>query len=315
MIHLRNSRTRSDRLAGLDELAYEFDLSRANLDTFLREKAHHFGHFTLTKSDGTERPIDYPKAGLKKLQRQILERLYKSLRIPSYLHGGLPKRSIFSHAKPHVNQKYVSTFDICNFFPSITAPLLEPVFIEAGFDGPALAALIDLVTLDGRLPQGCPTSSLLANLAFVFVERNVVKFARRHSWNYTRYIDDIAVSSSEPIAPLAGIFYSVLKESDFSLASSKTHHFDQSQRQIVTNLVVNSKLRPNSNFITELKHTLRLCLKHGAFFVATADGISVKSLKGKLNGRISHLKRCDPSSAAKLKGLMYGIKWNDEGKT
>lgn len=311
MIHLRASQAKSTRLAGLNELAYAFGLSRLELDTFLREKESFFGHFEIPKSDGTNRPIDYPKPGLKKLQRRILQRLYKALQVPSYLHGGLPKRTVFSHAGAHVNKKYVSTFDISNFYPSIKSPLIRPVLVEAGFDGSALTALVDLVTLDGRLPQGCPTSSLLANLAFVYVERKVFKFARRHHWVYTRFVDDIAVSSVEPIAPLAGVITSSFLDQDFTLAPGKTRHFNQSERQIVTNLVVNARLRPTTRFINDLKHSIRLCLDFGPSVVATADGLSVRSLKSRLNGRIGHLKACDPEAANKLKMQMYGVLWSE----
>ena len=312
MIHLRASRNKLVKLVGLDELALVLGLSRSDLDKFLREKATHFGHFEIPKIDGTSRPIDYPKKGLKKLQRIILQRLYDCLHIPSYLHGGLPNRTVFSHARTHLKKSYVSTFDIRNFYPSVQVKHIRPVLIEAGFDGAALSAVTDLVTLDGRVPQGCPTSSLLANLAFVYVEHKVRKYAKRHQWSYSRFVDDIAVSSATSIAPLAGIINSCFMSQGFSLAKGKTHHFDQSQRQIVTNLVVNAKLRPTPEFTKELRHTIQLCLEIGPLKVATSEGLTVRAMKRRLNGRIGYLKGCSPETADKLKRRMCGVDWTGQ---
>src|SRR5690606_10313195 len=45
------------------------------------------------------------------------------------------------------------------------------------------------------LPQGAPTSPLLANLAVFGMDREIMEIATEHDLVYTRYADDIALST------------------------------------------------------------------------------------------------------------------------
>jgi RNA-directed DNA polymerase len=49
----------------------------------------------------------------------------------------------------------------------------------------------------GHLPQGAPTSPMLANLAVLELDHALEKLARSRRWIYTRYADDIAFSTRD----------------------------------------------------------------------------------------------------------------------
>ncbi len=153
-----------------------------------------YGHLTIPKANGDLRTINPPKKPLRAAQRSLLRLLYKRLRIPGYLHGGLPRRSIFTHASPHVGCVMVATLDVKSFFPSTTRRHVEPVFAAAGIVGDALEDVLALAMFNGSLPQGSPTSCLLANLAFVPVDVRFLSLCKRNSLKYSRYVDDIAIS-------------------------------------------------------------------------------------------------------------------------
>src|SRR5262249_40795832 len=62
-----------------------------------------------------------------------------------------------------------------------------------------------LCTYHGHLPQGAPSSPLMANVAFLPYDRRIVR-ALGGSLVYSRYFDDITISLSAEAARELGIF-------------------------------------------------------------------------------------------------------------
>src|SRR5690349_1074658 len=78
--------------------------------------------------------------------------------------GFVRGRSIVDNARPHVNRAVVINVDLADFFPSITAERVTAAWRGLGWGAEAAAVLTAICTLDGRLPQGAPTSPALSNL-------------------------------------------------------------------------------------------------------------------------------------------------------
>jgi RNA-directed DNA polymerase len=149
------------RIATRAELAAVLGATVDQIAEFVASPPSHYGYFRVPKPDGDFREIRPPKKRLRAVQRMLLEQLYKRLRIPSYLHGGVPGRSIITHAKCHVGMEMVGTLDVKSFFPSTSVLAVTPVLAEAGFTDGALSDVIAMSMLDGGLPQGI-TSKLPA---------------------------------------------------------------------------------------------------------------------------------------------------------
>jgi hypothetical protein len=278
----------------------------------IANRQDHYSYFELPKPNGGFRPIQPPKPKLKLVQRSLLDELYRRLRIPPYLHGGLPGRSAITHAKAHVGKRMVATLDISSFYGSTRASHIVPLLEEAGFAGQALYDLIELVTINGALAQGAPSSCLLANLAFICADVPLRRLCRRHRLDYTRFVDDIAVSGDAGFHHLKGSFLQVVKATGFEIAAEKTQFRLQGQRQVVTGLVVNQKLRPTKLFIAELKADINLCRLEGPSFLADLNGMTVRGIKAQLNGRVAHVLRCDEGVGKRLKRLLHAIRWNQK---
>jgi hypothetical protein len=157
--------------------------------------------FTIQKRNGAPRLIHEPRQGLKVLQERVLAYLYRNTgpAMPC-VHGFTPGRSIVTNAKKHCSQKtqHLLNIDIEDFFPSITFYRVRGLLQQTPFKFSYQVAtvLAHLCTFNGTLPQGSPTSPLLANLVCRGLDRDLMNIAKRHRAIYTRYADDITFSFS-----------------------------------------------------------------------------------------------------------------------
>jgi len=158
-----------------------------------------------TKKDGiTPRHTYDAHEPLKTIQRKIVDRILSKVAFPGYLHGGIrdPKlpRSIYSNARVHTGAKTVILQDIADFFPSITNEHIHRLFVGLfRFSADVATLLANLVTREGQVPQGASTSSYLANLVFWDIEPALVTRFKAQGLAYSRFADDITVSSKTRI--------------------------------------------------------------------------------------------------------------------
>lgn len=88
--------------------------------------------------------------------------------------------------------------DISNFFPSVTRQVVQDTWQRCfDFPPPVARLLARLTTHQEVLPQGAPTSPGLGNLVFWDCEGAVVENIRELGFVYTRFVDDVVVSSQE----------------------------------------------------------------------------------------------------------------------
>ncbi|MEX2114600.1 MAG: reverse transcriptase family protein, partial [Pirellulales bacterium] len=292
------------------ELAAVLATTTGQIASFVDNTQGWYTRFEIPKSNSEPRVIEPPRNRLRVVQRILLKSLYSRVRMPSYLHGGLPKRSCITHARGHVGRAMVATLDVKSFFPSTNLSHIRPVYERLGFSNEALDDVIAMTMLRGALPQGAPTSCLLANLAFAPTDAAIIRLICRRHLSYTRYVDDIAISGDANFRELRGPLVDRIRDSGYEVANHKIHFMDASERQIVTGLVVNAKLRPTAEFTTAIKNDIRLCAHVGPLTLADLQGVRPGTIRARLNGRIAHVQATDPKRGKRLKGMMCSISWS-----
>lgn len=307
--HIRTTHAAKDVIQSRRELATLFKVEEKRLAEIIAEPARFFTEFLIPKTNGEARLIRPPCRMLRSLQRRILNVIYQRVRLRPCLHGGIPRKSIITHAQAHVGRSMVATLDIRKFFPSTTQPHLLPVMAALGFRSEAGADVLGLVMLENSLPQGAPTSSILANLAFAAGDSQFIRICGSKGLAYSRYVDDVAVSGDRDFRDLRGPFVEAIHCAAYAVAPEKIRFMTSSVRQVVTGLVVNDKMRPTREFIRELKDAIRLCVKVGARDAANLDGISVATLKSQLTGRVAHVQNVDAALGKRLRGMLCGVDW------
>ncbi|MFQ1787213.1 reverse transcriptase family protein [Aeromonas veronii] len=146
-----------------------------------------------------KRLIHIPSADMKKLLRRVNSRIFKQIHFPEYLFGSISDevnpRDYIRCAALHCRASVLIKIDIKDFFPSITQKHVNDIFTNFfNFSDSVSDILSKLVTVDGVIPQGAPTSSFIANLCFFDFEPSQVSHLTRDGFRYSRLIDDITIS-------------------------------------------------------------------------------------------------------------------------
>lgn len=164
----------------------------------------------ILKKNGDSRIVYNPNKFVRKLQRRINVRIFSDPNIivwPHFLYGSIPSHSFdgvkiprdyIACASVHCEARSLLQLDIENFFDNISYDLVFDVFKKVlKYSDDVSELLANICTKDGFLPQGALTSSYLACLSLHDVENNVVKRLSRKGMQYTRYVDDITISSKK----------------------------------------------------------------------------------------------------------------------
>lgn len=232
------------------------------------DASHLYRTFQIPKRSGKMRDITAPLNELKTIQTYILGVLnYTNTLIPHHsAHAYIKEKSFITNATAHKNSKYFVKIDFKDFFPSITKEALVEVLSNIGFIGYAnrqnpelirqtLESLAALVSHNGVLPQGAPTSPLLSNLfmtPFDYYLDRVIKAMHIKDCIITRYADDITISFSKKVGNrqqtidiFEGAVTEALKLSTLdrfmSINKEKSTHSTNLGKTRVTGLVVNKE--------------------------------------------------------------------------
>ena len=127
------------------------------------------------------RTITAPGAQLKERQKWILHNILDKVRVEECVHGFVKEKSIKTNAECHLNKKEVLCLDIQDFFPSINGDMVKNVYLNLQYPAEVSQLLMELSTYCGVLPQGAPTSPMLANIVFTPVDKKLAEFAEENN--------------------------------------------------------------------------------------------------------------------------------------
>lgn len=172
-----------------------------------------YKHFCIPKSSGGVRPIDAPQSELMEALRDLKGILERNCGADKLYHTSafayIQHRSTLDCVKRHQQNesKWFAKFDMHNFFGSTTIDFVMRMFEQIyplselaknAFSSEVFRKAIDLCFLDGGLPQGTPISPLITNIMMIPFDFAMNRWCREHHMVYTRYADDLLISSKNP---------------------------------------------------------------------------------------------------------------------
>lgn len=208
--------TINDLLADVDSYYISWSKVKTDKDTGL----------PLTDADGNQRTrqLNSTKIELKRIQKRILVLLMSHVEIPTYAFGGVPKKDNIKNAKYHQGNKYIFTTDLRSFFPSISHNSVFEVYCNNGYSPTVARILTKLTTYKYQLPQGVPTSTLLALLAFKPTGDKLYDYALQHNLKFSIFVDDITISSKVDFKHLVPEILDIIVSAGYKISHNKTHY-------------------------------------------------------------------------------------------
>jgi RNA-directed DNA polymerase len=276
-------------------VSYEFlreVVSRAYIDEPYRV-------FKLSKKNVGHAPdrfrfICVPHPQLLKTQRWIHEKILSLLPVSHASKAYAPGSRVFDAAQMHVSCKWLIKLDITNFFEAILETDVYSIFRKAGYQpliafelsrictrlrasGNPIANRLTTKNFEsdfpyssgfiGHLPQGAPTSPLLANLSSLNLDATLIQLAMNNGFVYSRYADDLVFSTKRPFDRveawlLVKEVYNVIRANGLWPNRTKTRIVPPGARKVVLGLLVDgASPRLTNEFKDRLRTHLHFLLR------------------------------------------------------
>ncbi|MGR5149672.1 reverse transcriptase family protein [Photobacterium alginatilyticum] len=263
----------------------------------------------ITKPDGSKRKTYDVRKDLKDVHRSLKNKLFSAVYYPEYLQGGVKGKNYLMNVCLHTSKGIIISEDVSNFFPTITEVQVFKLFTNFFcFPHDVSDTLAKLVCYKGTLQQGCITSSYVANLILWNREYSLVQDFSDRGLTYTRYIDDITVSSmtrlsKDEISGIIKSIYGMLYSIDVTPNRNKHTIMTKGKKQQIHK--VNANLgtpKFTKHRKGEIRSAVHLCTK--AF---NDKNISVEDYKryfNKASGLVGMLKQLEPKQAQRYRAKL-----------
>lgn len=227
-----------------------------------------YNRWRVPKRAGGYRQIEAPAQPLKDVQRWILWHLVPLLRVHDAAHGCVRGRSTVTFAQEHTGAAVLVRMDVRDFYPSLHRPAVMLAWQGTLVSREVASIATDLCTAGTprSLPQGAPTSPALANAAMRGIDGLIKRIADQHGARYTRYVDDLAFSSTSPRLngeALAESVAAMLRRLGLEVHPAKTKILRPHHRQELAGLVVNGEgpPRPSRSTLRRLRAAVHQAAK------------------------------------------------------
>jgi RNA-directed DNA polymerase len=292
------------------------------------------------------RTICVPYPFLMQTQRWIAQNILNPIDPHPASFAFAPKRDLVGAAKRHLGTKWLLKMDVRHFFESISERQVYRVFRSLGYGALLSFQMARICTRlpehhhrtksprprlrddaglpyrrheQGHLPQGAPTSPMLANLTMLTLDRRLSSLAQRQGWTYTRYADDLAFSRSDNASRSAALRPAKRVAHELELVGV-THHREKTSvvppggRKVLLGVLVD---RDRPRLTRAFRNNVETHL-----FALTSDRVGPAAHRQKrrfsstigtrrhIEGLIAFAHQVDPLYAAKLYARFNTVDWS-----
>lgn len=217
------------------------------INSIVRRSNYFYKDYNVPKRNGGQRRISQASPELKTLQYWIKANILSLMPISRGAFAYNKGNSIKKHVAFHKDAYFIFHTDIQDFFPSITSEHLATVLtanrskIEAAglwFDD-MLDVISSVCFRHNRLCIGTVSSPTICNIIMYSFDEYFVDYCNSHNWKYSRYADDIYISSREYLPnSLQNEVNQKLHEMGFSPNDNKTWFCSKKSQRRITGLIL-----------------------------------------------------------------------------
>ena len=235
----------------------ELGLEKGFVEKIARRASHLYKSYAVPKRTGGTRVIHHPAKELKALQRWLCLRVLSGLPIHDSATAYRRGASIRENASRHVSSRFLLRLDLTDFFPSICyedivkllTDEMRKLEVHTGrlWEQADIGLVCRLATRRGVLTIGAPTSPVLSNAVMLRVDADIEEFCGLQDVIYTRYADDLFLSTSRPgqLRECEEAVRAILVRCEcprrLMLNEQKTFHSSRKDRRVVTGVVLTSQ--------------------------------------------------------------------------
>ena len=219
------------------------------------------------------------------------------------------KADTLNSARIHSGKKWILKMDIKSFYDSVPSYEIQRVVSKVcrriNQNDNSLNYL-SLVTINGKLPTGAPTSPHIANACFKRIDKEIMSVSSAFGVDYTRYVDDLTFSSycKETLEIVEKRVTTLLAFQGYKINKKKTKYISDNKQQNILGLVVNNnRVRLPKDF----KRKIRAMLHSYAIYICNTNIKDTKHLawdikkEQQLSGYISYICHVDSRFYVQLK--------------
>lgn len=244
------------RLRSVEHLCHHLRTNPRELAYIAAHIDRYYHCFQLTSTGGKPRPIAHPTGRLEQILKRLNE-LLQRLTLPDAVHGGRRGRSNLTNAMAHVGAKALVKADIKDFFPSIKSGRVYDTFARRCQCSPDVARILTrLTTYKGALPQGSPTSMVVAALVSEPLVQRLQALADSHGGTLTQYVDDTSLSGPEHVRRLKGVVARIIEQEGFTVSQHKTGAPRYGAEKVVTGVRIGRSIGVPSAYLDEVERAL-----------------------------------------------------------
>jgi hypothetical protein len=241
------------------------------------------------------RIIDNPSEELKAVQSLIAERLLKPLGLPAHICGGVKGKSVLDNVALHLGAKVLVKIDIARFFPSISNRHVYMVWRDLlGCSPPISGLLTQLTTFERHLPQGAPSSTIIANLVLYSCDGPIRAECKRLGIRYSSWVDDLAFSS-EDSRPVINLVVATLQKNGFRISRKKLEIISPGARKVLNGVLLGRRVSVPPDRLARIRSGIHK-LRQGHVPVENM----VRYVQG-LRGSVAHIATVNATKAERLK--------------
>lgn len=292
----------------LSHLASLIGIDAWMLASLVTAPERHYRDFIIPKRRGGERRISVPSPALLACQRWIVREVLTKIDVSPWAHGFVPRRSIRTNVEPHLGNLHLLKLDLESFFPSIPLRRIVAIFLRAGYPPNVSFYLASLCCLEGRLPQGAPTSPALSNIVAKRLDARLGAFAAKQGLVYTRYADDLTFSGASIDPSILSFLNTTIMDEGFQLNISKTVFRGAGRKKIVTGVSISSgKAKLPRETRRKIRQECHFLLTRGFDQHTAAIGVRDPIYVERVIGRLGYWLQIEPDNEAAAK-LMAGVR-------
>ena len=247
-------------------------------------------------SEFKPRWIRPPRSELKDVQKRILRLVLQDIPPHAATCSARGRGGVLQAASKHIGNPYLLHADIRTFFPSVSPVRVLSRLMTIPMKEDVASLITGLVTVDGQLPQGAPTSSAIGDLVLFPLDCRIAKFAKINSLVYTRYMDDIAVSGGAKVKSFAQRMVTKMVSDDGWRLNDKGDVFGPERRKEILGVIVGHKLSVPAIYRSKIRSILKLA-SVGKITLSPSELSSIR-------GKIAWIFAVNPQQGHRLRLLL-----------